>query len=91
LEDGAKRLSEAGRERVLRAKDTLKAVNYIRVGAQHGSAVAKAASAFNELGIDYPPLGWGSAWETVQARTIEALDAIREEIQATETPAANGS
>jgi hypothetical protein len=86
LENGAKRLGGVGRERVLRAKDILKAVNHIRVGAQHGDAAAKAASAFNELGINYPPSNWGSAWETVQARTVEALNAIREEIQAAEAP-----
>ena len=69
--------------RVQRAIEVLRSANSIRAGGQHANAAKRAAESFNKLAIAYPPREWGEAWETIQARVIEALDALREEIQAT--------
>jgi hypothetical protein len=74
----------AAQERVARAVDELKCINRIRVGGQHGGKKpsTQAVQAFQELGISFPPTDWGSAWDSVRTRAVEALSAIREEIQA---------
>ena len=53
----------------------------VRDGSQHSAARSKSATALIQLGVGYPPAaGWPAAWSVVSARTIEALDAIREEL-----------
>jgi hypothetical protein len=71
-----------GADRVERAIITLKHINRIRVGSQHAKAQGEAAAAYGSLGIVFPPLDWATAWGTIQSRATEALDAIREEVQA---------
>jgi hypothetical protein len=36
--------------------------------------------ALAQLGVEYPITDWQSAWATVQRRTIDAFNALREEI-----------
>jgi len=52
----------------------------VRDAGQHGPAGGKGAMALSALGIGYPPASWPEAWSTISARTIEALDALREEL-----------
>lgn len=68
--------------RISAAVATLHAVIDIRDGTQHSLAATKAARALNALGIGYPPPTWYEAWLSVQAKTIEALDVLREELAA---------
>jgi len=70
-----------GSERRIRdAIDTLHLVIDVRDSSQHVGASGKGAAALAALGIGYPPGSWPAAWDVVSARTIEALDAIREEL-----------
>jgi hypothetical protein len=78
-------LLPAGEGRLRRAVDTLQAVIDVRDASQHSAASSKGAAALVALGEVYPPASWGDAWAHVSARTIESLDAIREEL-ATLTP-----
>jgi hypothetical protein len=48
---------------------------------QHSGTEHRGVSALTQLGIDYPIIDWQSAWAKVQQRTIDAFNAIREEIQ----------
>jgi hypothetical protein len=70
-----------GVDRVERAIATLKSIVRVRVGAQHPNTRGEAAAAFKSLSLDFPPSDWGAAWMTIQARAVEALDAIREEVE----------
>jgi len=56
----------------------------VRAGAQHSGAGGRAASSFRRLGLDYPPRSTQQSWESIRRLTIDALDAIREEIQASD-------
>jgi len=44
-----------------------------------------------DLGAGFPPLHWTTAWETIERRAIDALNAIREELQARRAARAAGS
>jgi hypothetical protein len=68
-------------QRAEAALATLRQIVRIRVGAQH-SLIADAPQAFRALGLAYPPIDYGAAWVAVRARATEALNAIREELQA---------
>jgi hypothetical protein len=72
----------ASRARVEAAIRTLRRINHVRRGGQHQGAADVRTSAFQALGIPFPPDDWGSAWASIQARAVEAFNAIREEIQA---------
>jgi hypothetical protein len=71
--------------RIERAIATLHSVIDVRDAGQHTKAGDRGATALADLGIGYPPASWPQAWDVVSARTIEALDGLREEI-ATLTP-----
>jgi hypothetical protein len=75
----------ASEVRLRRAIDTLHAVIDARDGRQHTAAGSKGAAAFIQLGVGYPPSNWLEAWTVVAGRTIQALDAIREELAAMAT------
>jgi hypothetical protein len=66
------------------ASEILRVAVRIRVGGQHSGLGGETARAFGRLGLTYPPLDWGTAWEDIQSRCATALDAIREELQQTE-------
>lgn len=78
------RLSGANAARIEAALNTLRLVKDIRNGMQHANASAGAASALVELGIDYPVVDWQRAWNIIRARSAEAFDTVREEIQVTQ-------
>jgi hypothetical protein len=79
-------LRPAASDRIRRAIATLHAVLDIRDASQHPAASGRAAAGFRKLGLPYPPIAWSSAWNGVSARTVEALDALREELAAEEVP-----
>jgi hypothetical protein len=67
--------------RVRQAIATLESVIFVRDAGQHSPAGERAVAALTDLGIGYPPGDWGQAWETVSAQTVEALSALREELE----------
>jgi hypothetical protein len=77
------KLPSESHDRTTAAIQTLKDIVRIRAGAQHTGAAADAAKRYARLGVGYPPLNLTRAWQDLSSRAIEALDAVREEIQAT--------
>jgi len=80
------KLPESARQRVRQAGETLRAINALRRGRQHHGADRHEPHAYRTLGLIYPPGDWGSAWGHIQMRAVEALNALREELQASEEP-----
>jgi hypothetical protein len=81
LSDYLVALLPASGQRIRASISTLGSVIDVRDGSQHSAARSKTATALIQLGVGYPPAaGWPAAWSVVSARTIEALDAIREEL-----------
>jgi hypothetical protein len=78
------RLDRDSSERTTVAVDDLRAVVALRVWRQHpGAAVDKAArDASQRLGFALPSDDWGGAWQHLRMRSVSALSAIREEIEA---------
>jgi hypothetical protein len=78
------RLDRASSERTTVAVDDLRAVVALRVWRQHpGAAVDKAArDAAQRLGFALPSDDWGGAWQHLRTRSVSALAAIREEVEA---------
>jgi hypothetical protein len=68
------------RGRIKTAIETLGHVIDVRDDGQHSGARGKGAVAVAALGVGYPPQSWTDAWNTISAKAIEALDAIREEL-----------
>lgn len=66
--------------RVAEALDRLDLVRRIRNGGGHAEAEPDALLAYRSLGIIPPIRDWSAAWEAVRAATIEAIDALREEV-----------
>lgn len=66
--------------RIERAIATLHNVIAVRDSGQHSAAGSRGAAALADLGIGFPPPSWAFAWTVVSARTIEALEALREEL-----------
>lgn len=71
---------EAAVARIAQAVDTLKRINDVRNSLQHSRAAPKLPAAFAALGIDYPP-DWPVAWDSIRARAVEALIALRDEVR----------
>lgn len=67
-------------ERIKTAFDTLITLRHLRVSAQHSDKRHRAVSAFEQLGLPYPPPSWEQAWGWMTVRARGALDAIREEV-----------
>lgn len=74
--------SEAA-ERAQEAVDDLRAIVHLRNWRQHPGADDPAYRAARRLGIALPSDDWGATWNQVQARSVAALSAIREEIEQT--------
>lgn len=70
----------ADKRHVERAIATLHDVIAVRDSGQHSAAGSRGAAALADLGIGFPPPSWAFAWTVVSARTIEALEALREEL-----------
>jgi hypothetical protein len=81
------RLDRDSSERTTVAVDDLRAVVALRVWRQHaGAAVDKPArDAAQRLGFALPSEDWGGAWQHLRMRSVSALSAIREEIEADAT------
>lgn len=77
----AAELSEEASQRTSAAVDDLKAVIDLRVWRQHSGTHERGAQGAQRLGIALPPADWNAAWKQVQARTVGALSALREEIE----------
>jgi hypothetical protein len=60
---------------------TLECIVAVRDQGQHIEAGTRAAAALVELGIGFPITSPGAVWVTFQAQAVEALAAIRDEIQ----------
>jgi hypothetical protein len=69
-------------DRVNAAMDTLTRLRRIRVSTQHSDARHRAVTAFQEIGLPFPPPNWPQAWAHIAVQARGALDAIREEINA---------
>jgi hypothetical protein len=66
--------------RIESAVAVLHGVIDVRDAGQHGAAGAKGAKALAALGVGYPPPSWRAAWSLIGVRTVEALEALREEL-----------
>jgi hypothetical protein len=74
-------LPDDSQPRIERAMATLRDVASIRNGLfQHSGTEHRGVRALTDLGIAFPVTDWRSAWTIVQQRTIDALNALREEI-----------
>jgi hypothetical protein len=67
--------------RAVEAIEDLRAVFDLRVWRQHAGTDDRGARGMARLGISLPVLDWGAEWAHVQARTVAALSALREEIE----------
>jgi hypothetical protein len=70
---------EAERERISDAIGDFRAMNTVRNKLAHGGA--ELAEALSRLRIEYPIRDYAKAWDTVRARTAEALTTIRSALQ----------
>jgi hypothetical protein len=79
----------AGAVRAGESITDLRALFDLRAWRQHpgGDAEAKAALAMERLGLRLPTGAWGTAWQVVQGRVVEALNALREEVELLDGPA----
>jgi hypothetical protein len=75
------KLTEESTARAVEAVDDLRALFDLRVWRQHAGTEARAAKGMSRLGISLPVYEWGGAWHHIQARTVAALSALREEIE----------
>ena len=69
-------------DRVTAAMGTLISLRRIRVSTQHRDARHRAVTAFQAIGLPFPPPGWSQAWAHIAVHARGALDVIREEINA---------
>ncbi|MGB2569274.1 hypothetical protein ACPFP2_12595 [Micromonospora citrea] len=81
----AAHLTDEAIARVDAALTTLRNVTHIRNAGQHMDASPNAVAALPSFGLTYPISDFGRAWQSVQAYVVLALDALREEVQATLT------
>jgi hypothetical protein len=72
----------AGGSRAAEAVDDLRAVFDLRVWRQHAGTESRGTRGMERLGIMLPVYDWGAAWAHVQGRTVTALSALREELEA---------
>jgi hypothetical protein len=76
------RLPADSASRVDNAVDHLRYVADVRNAMfQHSGTEHRGINALGQLGIEYPITDWQAAWATVQHRTIDAFNALREEVQ----------
>jgi hypothetical protein len=79
------KLPEESNGRVSHALAVLNAARQLRAGGQHSSARATAVSAYQLLGIAFPVQDWSAAWQQIQSAVAAAVDAIRDELQASDS------
>lgn len=77
------RLDPSAWPRVEDALAILEATTAMRDSRQHVGASHRALDAAATLGLPHVIVDWASAWQTVSARTVDALGTIRDELRAT--------
>jgi hypothetical protein len=70
--------------RITDAVEILDAARSLRVGGQHHAASPGFIAACSRLGLRYPISDWSEAWSRIQSMAAVAINAIRDEIQASE-------
>lgn len=75
--------------RVINSIEILDAARGMRVGGQHHAAASGFIAACSRLNIEYPVSNWSEAWARIQSMIATAVDAIRDEIQASEWSVGN--
>jgi hypothetical protein len=78
----AKRSPDDAAARVTEATSVLSKIVNIRFGGQHSADRRKTVAAFQEFGLDYPPNDSQGTWATLRQFTVNALEAIRQEVPA---------
>jgi hypothetical protein len=68
--------------RVSDAIETLEAIIALRDAGQHAEATDRAIRAAERLGVPYRPTNWTAAWQRVSILATNALNALREELNA---------
>jgi hypothetical protein len=66
----------------MHAIDILDAARKMRTGGQHYGVSQATIDACAQLNIPYPVSDWSEAWSRIQSKVTGAIDAIRDEIQA---------
>ncbi|HXZ66576.1 MAG TPA: hypothetical protein VEH05_17695 [Streptosporangiaceae bacterium] len=66
---------------VRNAIQVLRRIHQARSSDQHGLAKGGLTEALARLGITDAPPNWKGAWDTIRARTTDALTAIRQELR----------
>lgn len=80
LREGLKALSTVESvDRIKAAIDTLIQIRHLRVSTQHQDARHRAVTAFDKLGLPFPPASWEQAWLQIATLACQSLDIIREE------------
>jgi hypothetical protein len=73
-------LSPESHTRVVDAINVLRATARIRNTGQHSTVGNDVLSAWADLGVGYPPVDWGAAWNVIRGHLVEAIDSIRQEL-----------
>jgi hypothetical protein len=68
-------------DRTTNAIDDLRAIFDLRAWRQHPGTEARLQKGMRRLGVELPSAEWGATWNTIQARCVAALGAIREEVE----------
>jgi hypothetical protein len=74
------RVDKGAATRVADAIQTLEAIITLRDAGQHADAGDRAVRAAEQLGVPYQPNDCGTAWQRVSTEAINAINAIREEL-----------
>jgi hypothetical protein len=74
-------LDQDGKDRATAAIASLRSVVRIRAGLQHADVAHELHEHFDKLKIAYPSTDWGTTWQQVRARTIDALVQVRDEVR----------
>jgi hypothetical protein len=69
-------------DRVSTAVGTLIRLRQLRVSTQHADARHRAVTAFQEIGLAFPPVSWEESWMCIAVAAKGALDVLREEVHA---------
>jgi hypothetical protein len=77
-------LPSEAHDRVTYAIEILDAARRMRVGGQHYEVSPMTIAACAQLDIAYPVSDWSAAWARIQSKAAAAVDAIRDEIQASQ-------
>jgi hypothetical protein len=76
------KLPPESHERVANAIAMLNHIRVVRNAGSHAEAEPEALTAYRAMGIEYPVLNWGNAWDAVRIHAVGAFDALREELMA---------